>query len=63
MDDYKLYEFLKDHLSITLEDDSEPDSCGGEVAGILGVRAILQIRNPQTKQIEEIAVARCTLNL
>jgi hypothetical protein len=57
----ELFDFLKDHLSIRIRDNSEPTTCGGECQGYLGVKVMLLLLNPLTGEKELIDQDDCTI--
>lgn len=58
----RTFEYLKDNLLITIDDNSTPAQCGGEVRGTLGVKVILSLRSPTSDKFEVISESTAVLD-
>ncbi len=61
MNKKEIFDFLKDHLKVRVEDASTPTTCGGELEGNAGVKVTLLLKNPLTGDLEEIDSDKCDL--
>lgn len=61
MDDYEIYEYLRNNLKINLRNTSTGSTCGGEVAGTLSVEAELILRCPITGKDQIISESKVDL--